>query len=284
VHITTITHHSELGEWTHHECVPAGLDGAIEKMWHFEGRMSLLRERSFPRVYSEIILQLGPRFRDVDGFGNTGDYFPQDCFGGATTAPSVIEAPDAMCCVIGIQLHAAAAYRLLGFSPQLTHNVTISLDDALGTRAQHLSEMCYDAPTVAERFAIIVRFLAQRLAQSPAPHAAVEWVARELRRTSGQSSIAALQQQTAFSKSRFVALFREGTGFAPKQYARILRFGHSLRLLQQGRKLSDAALRAGYYDQAHMQNEFTEFAQITPLRFVNALRFPNATSLPEGCA
>ena len=281
MHLTTITHRSELGDWTHSECVPAGVDGAIERMWHFEGRMSLLRERSFPRVYSEIILQLGPRFREVDGLGNTGNYFPQASFGGATTVPSVIEAPDAVCCVIGIQMHAVAAYRFLGFSPQLTHNITISLSDAVGVHAEHLSEMCYDAPTVAERFAIIVRFLASRLAQTHSSHAAVEWAAAELRRTLGQSPIAALQQKTSFSKCRFVSLFREQIGFAPKQYARILRFSNLLQLLQQGRRLSDAALTAGYYDQAHMQNEFVEFAQMTPARFVNAMRFPNAMSLAE---
>ena len=276
-----MTHRSQLGDWTHSECVPAALGGAVEKMWHFEGRMSLLRERSFPRVYSEIILQLGPRFRAVDGRGNSGEYFPQACFGGATTVPSVIEAPDAVCCVIGIQLHAVAAYRLLGFSPKLTHNVTISLDDALGTDSQQLSEMCHDAATVAVRFAIVVRYLAERLTQSRCSHAAVDWAAGELRRTSGQLPITALQQTTSYSKLRFLSLFREQTGFAPKQYARILRFCNSVQLLQQGRKLSDAALSAGYYDQAHMQNEFAEFARITPARFVSALRFPNAMSLPE---
>lgn len=244
--------------------------------------MSLLRERSFPRVYTEIILQLGPRFRDVDGQGHSGDYFPQSCLGGATTAPSVIEAPDAVCCVIGIQLHAAATYRLLGCSPQLTHNITIDLSDALGAASQRLSELCYEAPTVAARFDIIVRYLTQRLATAQSAHAAVEWAAFELRRMSGQSPIAALQQKTGFSKSRFVALFREQTGFAPKQYARILRFRHALQLLQQGQKLSSAALHAGYYDQAHMQNEFAAFAQMTPATFVSALRFPNSVSLPEG--
>ena len=245
--------------------------------------MSLLHERSFPQVSSEIILQLGPRFRDVDGLGNTGNYFPHACFGGATTAPSVIEAPDAVCSVIGIRLHAAAAYRLLGFSPQLTHNLTIALPDAIGVPSENLSERCYAAPTVAAGFAIIVRFLAARLKHTQSSHAMVEWAAGELRQTFGHSSIGALQRQTCFLKSRFIALFREQTGFAPKQYARILRFGNSLQLLQQGRKLSDAALTAGYYDQAHMQNEFTEFAQMTPARFVSALRFPNALSLPEGC-
>ncbi|MEP6835118.1 MAG: AraC family transcriptional regulator [Gemmatimonas sp.] len=281
MHITTIAHHSALGSWTHCECVPGVLGGAVEKLWHFEGRMSLLRERSFPRVYSEIILQLGPRFRDVSAAGISGDYFPQACFAGATTAPSVIEAPDAVCCVIGIQLHASAAFRLLGFSPRLTHNTTISLDDALGPGSCDLAERCYEASTVNARFEIIVRFLRDRLAQTDVAHRAIEWAACQLRQTSGQTKIATLQENSELSKSRFVALFRDQTGFAPKQYARILRFRNSLQLLQLGHKLSDAALSAGYYDQAHFHNEFSEFAKITPASFVSALRFPNSMSLPE---
>ena len=186
--------------------------------------------------------------------------------------------------VIGIQIHAPSAFRLLGFSPQLTHNVTVALDDALGADARQLSEMCYDAPSVSTRFTMIVRYLADRLVKSKSTHAAVEWASAEIRRTAGQLPIGVLQRQTSLSKSRFVALFREQTGFAPKQYARIARFRRSLELLQQGRRLTDVALNAGYYDQAHMQNEFAEFAGMTPSRYMNALRFPNAMSLPEDCA
>ena len=265
----------------HSECAPVDIPEGVEKLWHFEGRVSLLRERSFPRVYSEIILHLGPRFRDVHHSGNSGDYFPESCFGGATTSPSVIEAPDAVCCVIGIQLHATAAYRLLGFSPLKTHNITISLVDALGRSATCLAEQCYEAPTVEARFEVIRTFLRPRLLRATSANAAIEWAERELRGSAGTRAIAPLQHHVGYSKSSFVANFREHTGFAPKQYARILRFRHALELLQNGRKLIDAALTAGYYDQSHMQNEFTEFARMTPASFVSAQRFPNSMSLPE---
>ena len=281
MNITTITHNSELGQWTHSECAPETLGGVVEKMWHFEGRMSLLRERSFPRVYSEIILQLGPCFRDVDETGQARDFFPQACFGGATMRPSVIEAPDTACCVIGIQLHAAGAFVLSRAPAGQLINATISLDDALGKHAGVLAERCYHAPSVRARFELIAHFITQRVAIHEAANCAIAWAADSLRNSNGQASIAALQGTTSYSKARFVSLFREQTGVTPKQYARVLRFRNALRVLQTGARLSDAALTAGYYDQAHMYRDFGEFAQMTPATFVSAQQFPNSMSLPE---
>lgn len=243
--------------------------------------MSLLRERSFPKVYSEIILQLGPCFREVDMAGQSRDFFPRACFGGATTAPSVIEAPDDICWVIGIQLHAAGAYALSNAQPRQLLNATIGLDDALGADACFLAEQCYHAKSVGTRFEIIARYLLERMIRIERADAAITWAAQNLRDHNGQASITSLRESTSYSKAKFVSLFRDQTGMTPKQYARILRFRNSLRLLQNGQRLTDAALSAGYYDQAHMYRDFTEFAQMTPASFVSAQRFPNSMSLPE---
>ena len=235
--ITTAAHDSALGTWSHSECEPSRLRGIVEKLWHFEGKTSLLRERSFPKVYSEIIVHLGPRFRDVSECATSLDLFPTTCFGGPTTTPFVIEAPDATCCVIGIQLTPAGAFQLLRTPPTGTINSTLDVVDALAPDAKFLAEACYTESSVAQRFELICN-----------------WITR---------------------------LFREQVGLAPKQYARILRFRRSLSLLRQGRRLSDAALSAGYYDQAHLHRDFAEFARRTPLEFVTATRFPNSLSIPE---
>ncbi|MEP6765735.1 MAG: helix-turn-helix domain-containing protein [Gemmatimonadaceae bacterium] len=279
--ITTATHDSALGHWSHSECEPWNLRGIVEKLWHFEGKTSLLRERSFPKVYSEIILHLGPRFRDVSACGKSLDFFPTACFAGPTTTPAVIEAPNEVCCVIGIQLTAAGAFQLLRTSTTCTLNCTLDVADSLSPTAAFIAEACYAAPTVARRFELICDWIAREIASSKPMHSAVAWAATEISSSHGTSSISRLQVTTALSKPRFVSLFREQVGLAPKQYARILRFRHSLSLLQQGHRLSDAALTAGYYDQAHMHRDFAEFAQRTPLEFVTAARFPNSLSIPE---
>jgi len=243
--------------------------------------MALLRERSFAKVFSEIILHLGPQFREVREDGNTGDAFPVACAAGLTTAPSVIEAPATRCHVIGIQLHAEGAYRLLSASPMELANGTISLADALDVHTEILSDACYHAATVAARFEIVCRWMEQRLLERERTHAAVEWAATQLRASQGVTSIAVLQHQLSLSKSRFASLFREQIGITPKHYGRILRFRHALSQLQGGRPLCNAALTAGYYDQAHMYRDFSEFAHMTPAQFVAANRFPGSLSLSE---
>ncbi|MBC8089025.1 MAG: AraC family transcriptional regulator [Phycisphaerae bacterium] len=279
--ITTITHESPLGNWTHSECVPPHLAHVVEKLWHFEGQMELLRERSFAKVFSEIILQLGPQFREVCEDGSTGNLFPVACAGGLTTAPSVIEAPATRCHVIGIQLHAEAAYQLLAASPAELANGTLSLADALNVRTEHLADACYHAATVAERFETVCRWIEQRLRERQSAHAAVGWAALQLRASQGATAIATLQRQMSLTKSRFASLFREQIGVTPKYYGRMLRFRNALSQLQSGHQLSDAALRAGYYDQAHMYRDFSEFACLTPADFVKANRFPGSLSLSE---
>jgi hypothetical protein len=86
VPITVRSIDSPLGRWTHHEWSPPRLAGLVDHRWHFDGRMTLPRERGFPGGYLEIILHLGPRFRAVDDAGTAGDAFPVACVTGLQLA------------------------------------------------------------------------------------------------------------------------------------------------------------------------------------------------------
>ena len=62
------------------------------------------------------------------------------------------------------------------------------------------------------------------------------------------------------------------TGLGPKPLQRVLRFRSALRLLERTRRgrWSGAAIRAGYYDQAHMIREFRSFAGMPPSEYFGA--------------
>lgn len=53
-----------------------------------------------------------------------------------------------------------------------------------------------------------------------------------------------------------------------KVYARLVRFDRVLRV--PGARLTDVALDAGYYDQAHVDAEFRDLAGLTPTAFLAA--------------
>ncbi len=71
-------------------------------------------------------------------------------------------------------------------------------------------------------------------------------------------------------------------GLAPKAYARVARFQRALAALHAGgRGLSDVALRAGYYDQPHMNADFRALAGMTPGEYLAARRYPASANVAE---
>jgi AraC-like DNA-binding protein len=115
-------------------------------------------------------------------------------------------------------------------------------------------------------------------ALNPAAH----FVARGIAAARGNQSIRRLRDQASLSSERLTSLFRQQVGVTPKRYARIHRFHHTLTLLAGPvASLAQVAMRAGYYDQPHMNAEFRALAGLTPGQFVAATRFPESLSLPE---
>ena len=83
----------------------------------------------------------------------------------------------------------------------------------------------------------------------------------QIRGRAGSASIARLRDHVGWSKTRLTTKFVEQVGVSPKQYARVMRFNHALRLIHTGRaSLADVAFEAGYYDQPHLNAEFKQRA------------------------
>lgn len=279
--LTTFEVDAPLGRWTHTEWRPPHLAALVDQVWHFEGRSALPRERQFPGGYLEVILHLGPRFRDVDAAGRTAAQFPSACVTGMQLGPTVIEAPSEPCVVMGIRLRAVGAYVLLGTPADLATGTTLDLADLIGRDASALIERCHAASTVRERFQLVAQWIEGRRAVAPASHPGIAWAAQQLQTHDGMPSIAALRAQTDLGGARFAETFRRQVGLTPKRYARVLRFRRTIELLRADESLARAALAAGYYDQPHMNAEFRALAGMTPAEFVAAERYPNSASLAE---
>ncbi len=78
-------------------------------------------------------------------------------------------------------------------------------------------------------------------------------------------SVETLASVTCLGKKQFERLFRECVGMNPKEYGRIARFQHALRIMQLGsRNYADIAYANGYADQSHFIREFRQFSGLTP--------------------
>ena len=97
-----------------------------------------------------------------------------------------------------------------------------------------------------------------------------------MRSSGGQASVGGLAGELGWSHRRLIDRFREGIGLAPKTIGRVLRFERVSRMLQQVEepRLAEVALDCGYYDQAHLNRDFRQFAGTSPGQYL-ARRLPS---------
>lgn len=117
-----------------------------------------------------------------------------------------------------------------------------------------------------DRLAVFESALVARLPLARGLHPAV---ACALAQFQGGLSVAAAVQRSGISHRRFIEVFRQGVGLAPKTYLRVMRFQRALPALQSDKGPSLAALAAdlGYSDQSHFSREFMAFSGVTPLAY-----------------
>lgn len=266
--------------WSLTEYRPRHLAGFVESIWHFEGALPHVRERHLPNGFVELVVQLGERFHFVNGSAH--GLCPPVCLAGLQTGSTLIEAPQARACVLGVRFHPAGAYAVAGGPIHEFSGRLVSIDDALDHAANEFVQRCFDIPDPYGRVQYTARWLSSRIARSRAVDPRVMWSARRIERSHGRASILEIQEESGLSKKQLIRRFREQMGVTPKLYARIIRLRHALTLLHEGScPPGDVAAAAGYYDQPHMNLDFRELAGLTPRNFVRATRFSPTTLAGE---
>jgi AraC-like DNA-binding protein len=183
---------------------------------------------------------------------------------------------------VQIDLTPLGAYEFFGRPMhELTNNV-VGLDDALGRAGSLMAEALYHAPTWEARFELLDRAIVSRIEQSRRASPAIIWAQHQIDRAGGNAPITKLSEKLGLSRKQMVNRFREEVGLPPKTYARIARFGRVMQYVRSRADVRwvDVAHDCGYYDQAHFVRDFSEFAGVSPTRFLD-LRLPSGAVLAE---
>lgn len=270
-------HDSPLGHWQFAEAQLPAFSALVDGIWYFDGRAASRREQALPNGRLQIIVQFDHRYRDVQG--ETTVLCPPICMTGIQTGPLVVEAPDCRSAVMGIRLHPAGAYRLLGRSLADTSGLTVDLHDVIGRAAAELGDYCADAPTPEGRVRRAAEWVYMRMAVNADVDPAIRWMVDQIDQSGGGRRIEDLRRATGLTKRRLLNAFRAQIGVTPKLYARIIRVREALAHLHAAHlPLSEVALAAGYYDQPHMNADLRELCGLAPTDFLAASRY-TATSM-----
>jgi AraC-like DNA-binding protein len=266
-----------------HRSPCAALRPYVERLWVWRDdarRDGTNRQWLLPNGGMQVVFRFSPPLRvladETDTLGRT---FGSSLVGGIRTEAYLREVarPEY---AVGAQLRAGAGALLLGVPADALAFRHTSLDDLWGIEAELARERLAEAPTPAQQLDALETILLRRVARAGAPSPLIQAALAQVARG---ASIAQLVDASGVSHRHFVAQFTRAVGLTPKLYARVLRFAHSLELIQRARPPSWAslALTGGYSDQAHFVREFRAFSGLTPSEYGRQrLEYANHVPVP----
>ncbi|HEY0589706.1 MAG TPA: helix-turn-helix domain-containing protein [Pseudoduganella sp.] len=166
------------------------------------------------------------------------------------------------------------------------HDQHLPANAAWGDSAERLSDQLAQADGPSMRAAALDQFFLARLGQHEdrSGHR-LDALLDKLYYSPG-TAIDALAEQSGWTRRHFQRKFTDTYGLGPKQFARIARLGHTMRMLalDPGMPALDAALRMGYFDQPHFIHETRALTGHAPQTIIAGMRekshFYNPPSRP----
>ena len=226
--------------------------------------------RGLPSANMTFIVAIGPT---IDVVQQTDAAQPPASYrcvvGGLQVTPAMI-AHDGNQEGVGIELTPLGARALLGLPARELWNTGVELADLVGPIADELAERLHLVGTWSERFAVCDDVLSRLLRE--------ELVVPELRRSwellvtsSGTIPVTELASEVGWTRQHLGRRFGDEFGLSPKLAARVIRFSRARTMLQSTPSfisIAQVAAACGYYDQAHLDRDFNEFAGCSPSRWM----------------
>lgn len=243
------------------------LRGHVGRYVGYAERTSFARRREAPSGRLPLIINLGPPLLLVDARAQTAHAHELGFVAGMSDAAAIVDSGGEQA---GLQVDFTpiGAQLFLGMPLADLTNRVVPLQELFGARAAAVVERLRAEPTWEGRFRLLDALIGTRFAASPEVPPDLVWAWRRLAETRGRLGVGPLAAELGCSRKHLATRFATHIGLPPKTVGRILRFDgviEALRADPHGTlSLAELAGRCGYYDQAHLNRDFREFAGITP--------------------
>lgn len=193
---------------------------------------------------------------------------------GAATAPVLLRWRRSRMHSVSVALRPGAASALLGVPAGELQGMAVPLDALWGGAFAELRESMAGQRDDKARVALLRAALEQRLARSTQPaNPCAAQAAMLMAVSAGRLRSRDVAQAVGIGERRLQQIFRAEVGMSPKAWGRLARLQACLRALRDGPaapSFSWAGLAAdgGFYDQAHLANEFRALCGLSPTDFL----------------
>jgi AraC-like DNA-binding protein len=183
---------------------------------------------------------------------------------------------------VTVTLRMGTAFNVLGVPARDLAETAVPLDLLWRGEARRLQERMLEAPDDRARIAMLARTLRARVAPPQSlEHACIAHAALLLERAEGRLSVRELATSVGVGERRLQQLFSKHVGVSPRAWGRLARMHALLRALRRpavvqstestirpSRSWAQLAAEVGYYDQAHLANEFRSLCGVSPGAFL----------------
>jgi AraC-like DNA-binding protein len=172
---------------------------------------------------------------------------------------------------VQVELTSSGALALFGRVGEL-NDAAVPIDEVLGRFGTELVERLWSATTWEDRFDLLDGVFDERSAgRAGGLTPEVQWLKHQLALCGGRGRVEPLMDETGWSRRVVTERFRLQIGVSPKAFARILRFTRAAAMLRgtrTDRPLAEVAVECGYYDQSHLNRDFSALAGCSPTAYL----------------
>lgn len=220
------------------------------------------------RVLPDGAVRLMFDFADSPSAGQAAG--PSVRVAGASASPVVLQLSGRME-GLSVALHPGAAAAVLGLPAGEIEGRALPLQTLWGVQASTLVTQMAEAGNDAARAALLMAVLKRRLNKDASLHQQrAQHAARLVAGAQGRLSLRQAAAAVNVGERRLQQLFFRHVGVSFRAWARLSRLHACLRLIRQQPQpaWADVAVDAGFYDQAHLANEFRALCGLSPTLFL----------------
>jgi AraC-like DNA-binding protein len=264
---------SESGSPFREYAIPPSLSPFVKSIWSFEDRATIYgkaRERILPDACVELVIHFRDPFRNYFADG-TANLQPGSFVVGQMKRFLEIE-PCQASGFVAVRFHARGAYLFLRSPLTEITNSVVPLKEIWNSRANEYSERVALARRMPARVRVVEEMLLEALRENGKRDCAIERGVQLIQNATESISITGLASTLGLSSRQLTRRFQNAIGMTPKEFVRVNRFIRAARRMREhsDSSLTETAYECAYFDQAHFNHEFREFAGMTPGEFIVA--------------
>lgn len=251
----------------------------IDKFWEFKGNPEYgMRIHILPDGCTDFIFTLGEVAKPVGHCLVMQPY--QLYFVGPMTTYSELVCYSETVHMLGIRFLPGGVSPFMRLPLYELTNQRINTHEITSFFDRLFIEKINELPDLRTRIEAIEKLFLHALRQNQYADPQMIYAIRQIHRQHGQQSIHSLATEVCLCQRHFERKFKQYTGYTPKTYSRIIKFRHSIDLMQRSAcpDLLAVSTAAGYYDISHFIKELKTFSGHLPSSFLD-VNLPEDTSL-----